>query len=82
MQTENQIKADAINEFVCHMIAALDAGFVDTPNLNLATVHRVAQNFVLDRYGIELPHIAEQWGDDTARLCGYLPLNKDNQQSE
>lgn len=82
MQTENQIKADAINEFVCHMIGALDAGFIDSPNLNLAVLHRVAQNFVIDHYGIELPHIIEQWGDDTARLCGYLPPNKDNQQSE
>lgn len=74
MQTEEQIKADAINEFVCHMIGALEAGFIDENTASLAQIHRVAQNYVKDSFGIELPHITEQWGKDVAKLCGY-PLS-------
>ena len=69
--TEEQIKADAINEFVSHMIGALDSGFIDQNSATLAQIHRVGQNFVKDSYGIELPHITEQWGKDVAKLCGY-----------
>lgn len=74
MQTKEQIKADAINEFVCSMIGALDSGFVDSNSSTLAEIHRVAQNFCKDSYGVELPHITEQWGKDTAELCGF-PLS-------
>lgn len=70
MQTENQIKADAISEFVNTMIGAFESGFIDTPNCNLAQVHRVMQHHVKDNYGIELPHITEQWGDKFAKECG------------
>ncbi len=76
MQTEKQIKADAINEFVCSMIGALESGFIDDNKATLAQIHRVAQNFCKDNYGVELPHITEQWGDEIAQLCGY-PLNKE-----
>ena len=75
MQTENQIKADAVNEFVSLMIGALDGGFVGTNNPTLAEIHRVAQHHVNDRYGVELPSITEQWGKETAELCG-LAKNK------
>ncbi len=70
-QTEEQIKADAINEFVCSMIGALESGFIDSEKLTLAQLHRVAQNHVKDSFGIELPHITEQWGPEVAKLCGY-----------
>ena len=70
MQTENQIKADAISEFVNMMIGAFEAGFIDTPNCNLAQIHRVMQNHAKDSYGVELPHITEQWGEDLAKRCG------------
>lgn len=71
MQTEEQIKADAINEFVCHMIGALESGFIGENTATLAQIHRVAQNYVKDSFGIDLPHITEQWGDDVAKLCGF-----------
>jgi hypothetical protein len=71
MSYENQIKADAVNEFVCGMIGALESGFIDKNTLTLAQLHRVAQNHVKDTYSIDLPHITEQWGEDVAKLCGY-----------
>ena len=72
--TENKIKADAINEFVSMMIGARESGFVESSTLTLAELHRVAQNHCKDAYGIELPHIIDQWGVDVADLCGY-PLS-------
>lgn len=69
-QTANQIKADAVNEFVCMMIGALESGFVDKNNPTLAEIHRAAHHHVKDNYGIELPNIEDQWGDETAELCG------------
>lgn len=73
-QTENQIKADAVNEFVCSMIGALESGFIESNTITLATIHRVAQNHCKGSYGVALPHIVEQWGEDVAILCG---LNKE-----
>jgi len=70
-QTSEQIKTDAINEFVCSMIGTLESGFIDTNKLTLAELHRVAQNYCKDKYGVELPHIIEQWGEEIAALCGY-----------
>ncbi|WP_086932217.1 hypothetical protein [Agarilytica rhodophyticola] len=72
-QSNSQIKADAINEFVCSIIGALESGFIDSdPNsMTIAELHRVAQCYVEDLYGVKLPHIVEQWGIETARLCGY-----------
>ena len=58
-QTENQLKADAINDFVCMMIGALESGFIDKNNPTLSEIHRAAHHFVKDRYGIELPNIVE-----------------------
>lgn len=71
MQTEKQIKADAINEFVGGIIGAFESGFIDSSTLTLATLHRVAQNHCKDSYGVELPHITEQWGMHTAKECGF-----------
>jgi hypothetical protein len=70
MQTEKQIKADAVSEFVNGMIGALESGFIDSPSCNLAQIHRVAQNHIKDQYGIEVPNLVDQWGKDTAKLCG------------
>lgn len=69
-QTKEQVKADGISEFVTHMIAALEAGFIDRNTASLAEIHRVMQNYCLDTYGVKLPHITDQWGEDTAKLCG------------
>lgn len=70
-QSIEQIKADGVNEFVCHMIEALEAGFMEGNTASLATIHRVMQNFCLDRYRVLLPSIKEQWGEETAKLAGY-----------
>ena len=69
-QTENQIKADAVNEFVCLMIGAFDGGFIDNNRPTLSEIHRVAHHHVKDNYGIELPNIEAQWGEETAIACG------------
>ena len=73
MQTEKQIKADAINEFVSTMIGAHDAGFTEKNILTLQQLHRIAQHHIKDNYDIDMPNIVEQWGQETAELCG---LNK------
>ena len=72
-QSNNQIKAGAINEFVCSIVGALESGFVDgdANSMTIAELHRVAQCYVENLHGVRLPHIVEQWGIDTARLCGY-----------
>jgi hypothetical protein len=57
MQTENQIKADAVNEFVCSMIGALESGFIDSEQLTLAQLHRVAQNIGLTRFYLQLSEL-------------------------
>jgi len=69
--TEEQIKADAINEFVSMMIGARESGFINESTLTLAELHRVAQNHCKDTFNIDLPHITEQWGMEVANLCGY-----------
>jgi hypothetical protein len=70
MSNENQIKADAINEFVCSIIGAFEAGFVETNRPTLAELHQVARNHVKDNYGVSLPDIVDQWGKETAIACG------------
>tara|TARA_R110000851_G_scaffold286415_1_gene440298 strand:- start:321 stop:560 length:240 start_codon:yes stop_codon:yes gene_type:complete len=76
MKKEKQIKADAVSEFVNTIIGAFESGFIDSSELTLATLHRVAQNHCKDVYDVELPHITEQWGMDTAKECGFpLCLN-------
>jgi len=67
---ENQIKADAINNFVSTMIGAFESGFVDKNNPTLSEIHQVARNHVKDNYDIELPNIVEQWGENVANDCG------------
>lgn len=72
MSNENQIKADAIYGFVNNMIDALETGFIDHANPTLAQVHRVAQNHCKDYYGIDMPSLEEQWGEETARACAVV----------
>lgn len=68
--TEEQLKSDAVNNFVCQMIGALEAGFIDHNSPTLAEIHQVARHHVKDNYGIELPNIVEQWGQEVAEMCG------------
>jgi len=71
VKTHRQMKANAIMEFVNTMIGAYESGFVDRASCSLAEVHQVARNHVKDNYGIEMPSIAETWGGDTAKECGW-----------
>ena len=73
---EKQLKADAINEFVSVMIGAFESGFVDKNNPTLAEIHRVAHHHVNDNYGIKLPNIVEQWGEDLAKECAKNKTKK------
>ena len=69
-QNENQMKADAINEFVTVMIGAFESGFTDRNHLTLSELHQIARHHVNDNYGVELPSIVEQWGKEVANDCG------------
>lgn len=64
-------EADAIGGFVNSMIGALESGFISDNKMTLAQLHRVAQNHVKDNCGIDLPNIVDQWGEETAKACGY-----------
>jgi len=77
MSNENQIKADGINELVSLMIGAFETGFVDTNRPTLAQIHQVARNHCKDAYGVELPDIVEQWGEEIAISCGLKLKGKD-----
>ena len=70
MKTENEIKAEAVKEFVSLMIGAFESGFIDTPKLTLAQLHRVAQNHCKDSYGVDTPTLVAEWGEETAKDCG------------
>ena len=64
-----KIQASAVEEFVNTMIGAFAAGFVNKNNPTLQQIHRVAQNHVKVNYGVDMPHIVEQWGQDMTDLC-------------
>lgn len=66
----NQVKAEAVMEFVNHMIGAFESGFVDKNNPTLSEIYRCAQNHVLDNYLTETKNIIELWGVDVATDCG------------
>lgn len=70
MSNENQLKADGINELVSLMIGAFETGFVSKNNPTLAEIHQVARNHCKDAYGVGLPDIVEQWGEEIAQACG------------
>ena len=65
----DEIKAEAVQDFVNMLIAAREAGFVESSNLTLAEIHQVAKQHIKDNYGIDTPNIAEEWGHDVAELC-------------
>ena len=65
-QDIEQAKALAVLDFVNHIIGAYEAGFVDTPNLDLSQLYRVAQVHVKDGYGVDFPMLNEVWGEELA----------------
>ncbi len=62
----NAIKANAVMDHVNHIIGAYEAGFVDTPKLDLSQLYRVAQVHVKDGYGMDFPMLNEVWGEALA----------------
>lgn len=66
VKTHDQMKADAIMEFVNMMIGAYDSGFTDRANCTLEEVYQVARNYIKDVHHVEAPHIVEAWGLELA----------------
>lgn len=66
----DEIKAEAVHDFVNMMIGALEAGFVESSSPTLAEIHQVAKHHIEANYGIDIPNIVEEWGEDVAKLCG------------
>ena len=52
-QELNQIKADAVMEFVNNSIGAYEAGFIKQNYCTLLQLHRSAQHHVKDNYGVD-----------------------------
>lgn len=79
---KKQIESAAVHRFVSALIDAFESGFVETEIITLAQLHRVMQNHVKDNYQVDLKHIKDEWGSDTAKACGFdVETNKLRQQS-
>ena len=79
--TEDQIKSDAVKDFVTMMIGALESGFVDTSNPSLASVHQAYRRHVKDNYGVDMPDIVEEWGQAVAELAGLKTITNSTEVS-
>jgi hypothetical protein len=66
----DEIKAEAVQDFVNMMIGALEAGFVESSSSTLSEIHQFAKHHIKDNYGIDIPNIVDEWGEDVAKLCG------------
>lgn len=71
--TENEIKTEAIMNFVDSMIGAFDAGYVDRNHCTLSEIYTVAKHHVKDTYGIEKPTVVERYG---AKMAVDIGLGK------
>jgi len=71
MKTENEIKAVAVKEFVNMMVGARKSGFVESSNVNLQQIHRVAQTHISDNYGVDSKSLNEEWGEEVYTLCRH-----------
>lgn len=69
MSLENT-KAAAVMEFVDLMIGAFESGFVNENTLNLAQLHRIAENHVKDSFNVTYAGIVERHGRELAVECG------------
>lgn len=61
-ESKNNVKANAVINFVETLRGAYGAGFIDN-NPTIYDVYRSAQNHVKDNYGID----TENWDDDLAK---------------
>ena len=62
----NEMKAAAVMEFINVQVGAFEAGFVESNQLTLYSLHRFGQLHVKDNYGIEIKPMSESWGDHIA----------------
>lgn len=68
----NAIKAESIMGFVNEIAGAHEAGFVDNM-FTIAELYQVARNHCLDELGIDVPTIAEQWGEGASGDLALKP---------
>lgn len=67
--TVNEIKAEAVKDFVNMIVGAYESGFTDTPIASIAQIHRAAQIYCSDNYGAEIQSISDTWGEAVAEAC-------------
>ena len=70
-QTKEQIKADAVNEFVSQIIGAFETGFINQNFFTLSQLHNMAKAHIESEFKIPMPNIVDQWGLTTAKKCGH-----------
>lgn len=79
VETQDELKAKAIQHFINTLIDAFETGHVEQNTLTLSELYRIAQNHVNDNYGVEIPSLTEQWGNECAKQCGFFdPSEKSN----
>ena len=74
--TEDEIKANAVMDFVDSMIAAFNDGYVDRNHCRLSELYMAATEHVKHAYGIENPDIAERYGKTVAKDIGLHTESK------
>lgn len=62
-------KSKLIMDFVGHMIGAYSSNFVSTPVLTLGQLYQVARNYSEDTFKIKPISLADEMGEEFAKLC-------------
>jgi len=62
----DELKAQAIMEFVNIQIGAFQANFAESNEVSLYSLYRFAQLHVMDNYNIEVESMTEKWGEEMA----------------
>lgn len=68
-QEINDIKAQAVMEFVNVQVGAFESGFVVSNCVSLYSMYRFAQHHVKDNYGLETKLMSEEWGNSITELA-------------
>lgn len=68
-QELNQIKADAIMNFVDVHLGAFESGFVDSSELSLYSLHKSAQSHIVDNYSVSSQSISDKYGREFSEMC-------------
>ena len=74
----NDMKAKSIMDFVNEIAGAHEAGCVGN-TFTIAQLYEVARNHCSDELGVEVPTIAEQWGEDAVRDLSVKPASTANE---